>query len=88
MRMVTQDAPSEADAWIADTRIVPARDAVRWLARRTGRTLVLYGESMPAARRAWRGIAAGTIRRHTNFDTLLVGVDQACSIIQRRRDHD
>jgi len=88
MRLVTLDDPSEADAWIVDPRIVQARDAVRWLARRAGRTLVLYGEPVPAARRTWRGIAAGTVRRHTDFDTLLVGVDQACSIIQRRRDDD
>ena len=88
MRMVTLDDASEADAWIVDPRIVEARDAVRWLARRAGRTLVLYGDPIPAARRTWRGIAAGTIRRHTDFDTLLVGVDQACSIIQRRRDDD
>ena len=88
MRMVTLDDASEADAWVADPRIVPTRDAVRWLARRAGRTLVLYGDPVPAARRAWRGVAAGTIPRHTDFDTLLVGVDQACSIIQRRRDDD
>jgi PAS domain S-box-containing protein len=88
MRMVTLDDASEADAWIADPRIVPARDAVRWLARRTGRTVVLHGEPIPAARRAWRGIAAGIVRRHTDFDTLLVGVDQVCSIIQKRRQDD
>jgi len=88
MRLVTLDDPSEADAWIVDPRIVQARDAVRWLARRAGRTLVLYGEPVPAARRTWRGIAAGTVRRHTDFDTLLVGVDQACSIIQNRRHDD
>ena len=88
MRQVTLDDASEADAWIADPRIVAARDAVRWLARRSRRTLVLYGEPIPAARRGWRGIAAGTIQRHTDFDTLLVGVDQACSIIQRRRDDE
>jgi PAS domain S-box-containing protein len=88
MRMVTLDDASEADAWIADPRIVPARDAVRWLARRAGRTLVLYGEPVPAARRTWRGVSAGAIHRHTDFDTLLIGVDQACSIIQRRRDDE
>jgi PAS domain S-box-containing protein len=88
MRMVTLDDASEADAWIADPRIVPARDAVRWLARRAGRTLVLYGEPVPAARRTWRGVSAGAIPRHTDFDTLLIGVDQACSIIQRRRDDE
>ena len=88
MRMVTLDDASEADAWIADPRIVPARDAVRWLARRAGRTLVLYGEPVPAARRTWRGVPAGAIQRHTDFDTLLIGVDQACSIIQRRRDDE
>jgi hypothetical protein len=86
MRMVTLDDASEAEAWIADPRIVSARDASRWLVRRAGRTLVLYGEPAPAARRAWGGLAAGSIRRHTDFETLLVGVDQACTIIQRRRD--
>ena len=88
MRMVTLDDASEADAWVLDPRIVTAREAMRWLARRAGRTVVLFGEPSPAARRHWTGIAAGSIPRHTDFETLLVGVDQACSVIQRRKHHD
>lgn len=80
----TVEEASRADAWIADPRIVAPETAAAWKARKRHRTVILSGQPHKAQAAAWKGIAAGTIPAATDFDSLLVCVDQACSIIKRR----
>jgi hypothetical protein len=78
------DDASNADAWIVDPRVVTPEAAASWKAHGRRRTVVLCGRPHKAQAPAWKGIAAGTIPAATDFDSLLVCVDQACSIIDRR----
>ena len=80
----TIDDASHAHAWIVDPRVVAPKDAAAWKARGRRRTVILSGHPHKVQAAAWKGIAAGTIPAATDFDSLLVCVDQACSIINRR----
>ena len=75
-----------ADAWLADPRIVDARAVRAWRLRRPGRTVVQLGVPHRSQREAWAGLADRAIRSIADFDALLVGVDRACAVIQRRRN--
>ena len=74
---------ADADAWIADPRVVDPAAAAKWCARR-GRSLVLLGQPHRLQTGEWRGLAAGVIEQTKDFDALLVGVDKACAIIMER----
>lgn len=78
------DDPDAAGAWLVDSRIVTSSAAQRWCARHPRGTLVLMGRPHRLQAAAWRGLAAGVVDIGKDFDALLVGVDQACTIIMRR----
>jgi PAS domain S-box-containing protein len=74
----------EARAWFVDPRLVTPADAMAWKRGRTDAAVILVGNPHRLQRKEWAGIADGTIDSIKNFDSLLVGVDRACSSIQRR----
>ena len=86
--VVAESGVESADAWFVDPRLVEARTARAWRLRGAARTLVLLGLPPRAQRAGWSGLADCAIRPITDFDALLAGVGRACSIIQRRRNHD
>jgi PAS domain S-box-containing protein len=86
MGCVAEPAVEGADAWFVDPRAGDPRAVRAWKRRRAGRTVVLLGAPHRRSTAAWSAAADCTIDSVTDFDTLLVGVDRACSIIQRRRN--
>lgn len=87
-RTVPEAALESADAWFVDPRAGEVAAVRSWRLRRTGRTVVLLGQPHRLASAKWSAVADCTIESLSDFDTLLVGVDRACSIIQRRRNDD
>ena len=76
----------EARAWFVDPRCAGPADAMAWKRGRRDAAVILVGQPHRARRKEWAGIADGTIDCIKDFDSLLVGVDRACSSIQRRWD--
>jgi PAS domain S-box-containing protein len=83
---VPADEPvADADAWVADPRVVSAPVARRWVDARAGRVVILFGRLTPVVRAHWRGIARVMVDHGNDFDALLVGVDRACTVILKER---
>lgn len=82
--VLPQDRLHEARAWFVDPRIATPSDAMAWKRGRAEAAVILVGAPHRLHRKEWAGIADGTIDSIKDFDSLLVGVDRACSSIQRR----
>ena len=85
--VLPDDRVTEARVWFVDPRCATPSDAMAWKRGRRGAAVILVGQPHRVQRKEWAGIADGTIDCIKDFDSLLAGVDRACSNIQRRWEH-